>query len=107
MKLSALIAAIGDDNVRFQNLDNDAINLDWSQKAGGRITFGTPETIGLKGTDRLGLVLWLDRAAVATAIASPTKGGSGCPPKKPSPSRFACLSSFWTVGLMPKRHTAA
>lgn len=71
MKLSELIVAVGDDNVRFQNLDQCASSLDWSQKAGGRITFVTPETIVPgDGTVSLGLVVWLDRKAVAAAIAS-------------------------------------
>lgn len=69
MKLSALIATIGDDNVQFQNLDQSADRLDWSLKAGGKITFGTTQTIiPGEGTQRLGLVVWLDREAVAAAI---------------------------------------
>lgn len=73
MKLSELIVACGDDSVQFQNLDQCAISLDWSRKAGGRITFGTTETIVPgDGTERLGLVVWLDRKAVAAAIARAT-----------------------------------
>lgn len=69
MKVSTLIATIGDDNVRFQNLDQCAKSLDWNIKSGGQITFVTPERIiPGKGTDRLGLVLWLDRDAVSKAI---------------------------------------
>jgi hypothetical protein len=69
VKLSELIATVGDDNVKFQNLDQSATRLDWSQKSGGRITFGTEEDIiPGEGTKRLGLVLWLDREAVARAI---------------------------------------
>jgi len=72
MKISELILAVGDDNVLFQNLDQSAISLDWSRKAGGRITFGTSQPIlPGEGTERLGLVLWLDRKAVAAAIAKP------------------------------------
>lgn len=69
MRLSELIAAVGDDNVKFQNLDQSAISLDWSRKSGGRITFGTEEAIiPGDGTERLGLVLWLDRKAVAKIL---------------------------------------
>jgi len=77
MKLSALIAAIGDDNVQFQNLDQCAKSLDWSRGAGGSITFVTPQTIiPGEGTERLGLVLWLDREAVSAALkAEPSTGG--------------------------------
>ena len=71
MKLSELIATIGDDNVQFQNLDRDGIQLDWSRKSGGKITFGTGMTIiPGEGTERLGLVLWLDRKAVAAALGN-------------------------------------
>lgn len=81
MKLSALIIAVGDDNVQFQNLDQCAKSLDWSRKAGGSITFVTPQTIiPGEGTQRLGLVVWLDREAAAAAIkadaASPARGPS-------------------------------
>jgi hypothetical protein len=69
MKLSELIAAVGDEKVAFQNLDQSAISLDWSRKGGGRITFGTTQTIiPGEGTAQLGLVVWLDRTAVAAAL---------------------------------------
>ena len=69
MTILELIAAIGNENVQFQNLDQSALSLDWSRKAGGHITFGTTqEIIPGEGTKRLGLVLWLDRAAVKAAI---------------------------------------
>lgn len=71
MKMSELILAIGDDNVRMQNLDQCSITLDWSRKSGGKITFGTTQTIiPGEGTEQLGLILWLDRAAVKAAIAA-------------------------------------
>lgn len=71
MKVSELIVAIGDDNVRLQNLDQCADRLDWSVKRGGRITFGTDQKIiPGEGTEQLGLVLWLDRDAVAAAVAA-------------------------------------
>lgn len=76
MKMSELILAIGDDNVEFQNLDKSAISLDYSQKRGQTITFGTEMDITApQGTKKLGLVLWLDRQAVAAAIAA-EKGGA-------------------------------
>lgn len=68
MKITELVTAIGDDNIQFQNLDHSADNL---QMVGAttKITFGAEERISVKGTDRLGLVLWLDRNAVADALA--------------------------------------
>lgn len=70
MKMSELILAIGDENVEFQNLDQCATSLDYSAKNGTRITFGTERAITMKGTDKLGLVVWLPRDAVAAAIRS-------------------------------------
>jgi hypothetical protein len=76
MKISELILAVGDDNVLFQNLDQCAITLDWSRKSGGRITFGTEQPIiPGTGTERLGLVLWLDREAAATAVEKAKAAG--------------------------------
>lgn len=60
MKLSELIAAIGDDNVQFQNLDHCADKLNMNG-ATTKITFGTEQRLNLKGTEKLGLVIWLDR----------------------------------------------
>lgn len=69
MTLSELIIACGDENVAFQNLDQCAISLDWSIKNGARITFVTEQTISPgEGTDKLGLVIWLDRKVAAAAI---------------------------------------
>ena len=72
MNLSELIAKYGDDKVQFQNLDHcaETLNMD-----GGvtKITFGTEQPIGLDGTQKLGLVLWLDRDRVAEIIAASQK----------------------------------
>lgn len=75
MKMSELILAIGDDNVEFQNLDQCSTALNYSAGSGTKITFGTQRALTPNGTDKLGLVLWLDRKAVADAIAS-EKGGA-------------------------------
>jgi hypothetical protein len=75
MKMSELIHRYGDDRVQFQNLDQCATDLNMGKK-GTKITFGTEQRIGLKGTEQLGLVLWLDRKAVADIIAdSKAEGG--------------------------------
>lgn len=68
MKLSELITAVGDDKIEFQNLDNSLVSLDFNVKRGTTITFGTSMTASLDGTDKLGLVVWLDREAVKAAI---------------------------------------
>jgi len=69
MNLSELLAAYGDDKVQFQNLDQCMKSIDYSQKKGTTITFGTEMTSDLKGTTKLGLVVWLDRDAVKEIIA--------------------------------------
>lgn len=68
MKMSELILAVGDENVAMQNLDHCGISLDYNIKKGTKITFGTEERLTPDGTERLGLVLWLPRAAVKAAL---------------------------------------
>lgn len=71
MKLSELIAKIGDENVQVQNLDHATVRL--STKANGitEITFGTPAATTINGTKQLGIVVWLDRDAVEKAKEAP------------------------------------
>lgn len=68
MNLSELIAAVGDANVRFQKIDDCAESMNLT-KEGSRVTFVTPERIGINGFDKLGLVVWIDRDAAAKAVA--------------------------------------
>lgn len=72
MKLSELILAIGDENVQFQNLDHCADKLNMNGVT-TKITFGTEQRLNLEGTEKLGLVVWLDRARVAE-ITKAAKG---------------------------------
>ena len=69
MKLSELIAAYGDDKVQFQNLDQSLVSLNMN-KGVSKITFGTEQPVNLDRPDKLGLVVWLDRARVAELIAA-------------------------------------
>ena len=70
MKLSELIAAYGDDKVQFQNLDHCAKTLDYHHKKGTTITFGTDVNLHPReGTEKLGLVIWLDRDEVKRILA--------------------------------------
>lgn len=75
LKLSELIAAYGDDKIQFQNLDECAETLNMN-KGVTKITFGTPQSVGLKGTEQLGLVVWLDRGKVAEIIAQSKESAS-------------------------------
>ena len=68
MKLSELISAYGDDDVKFQKLDDCTDTLSMSKK-GTKASFVTPETFGFDGFDRLGLIIWMDRERVAKILA--------------------------------------
>lgn len=72
MKMSELILAVGDENLSFQNLLNDARSID-KTKDGTRITFYTnaisaEELLGGGNTKNIGLVLWLPRDRVDAAV---------------------------------------
>lgn len=69
MNLSEMIAAYGDDRVQVQNLDTcaDALNM---TKKGTKITFGTEMRLTPNGTEKLGLIVWMDRERVAEIIAT-------------------------------------
>lgn len=70
-KLSELIAAYGDDKVQFQNLDQCAKRLDFNRKSGNTVTFGTTMNIFAEGgTEKLGLVVWLDRERVKEIVSA-------------------------------------
>jgi hypothetical protein len=72
MKMSELILKVGDENVVFQNLDRDAQTVD-KTKHGTKITFYTDaiqaEEVLFGKSAKIGLVVWLPRAAVEAAIA--------------------------------------
>lgn len=62
MKTSELIAAVGDDVVGIQPLDKCALSLNWSEKKGTKITFGSDVKIEPGGrTEMFGLVVWMPR----------------------------------------------
>jgi hypothetical protein len=68
MKLSEFIANYGDDDVKFQRLDDCATNISMT-KGGSKASFVTPETFGFDGFDKMGLIVWLDRERVAKILA--------------------------------------
>jgi hypothetical protein len=61
MKLSELIAEIGDQNVRFQLLDNDLISADYDSKKGTKITFGSDAALRPDGLKDVGIIVWAPR----------------------------------------------
>lgn len=62
--LSEMITKIGDKNVQFQNLDNDILRMRRRADGNNEITFGTSANTTVSGTEKLGLVVWLDRKDV-------------------------------------------
>ena len=72
MKMSELILAIGDDNVRFQNLFHGDLTADLT-KHGTKLTFYTDaikphDLMDPDGCNVVGLVLWLPKDRVDAAI---------------------------------------
>lgn len=68
IKLSELIAQYGDDNIEFQNLDHCVENFQMTKK-GTMARFGTPQSFGLDGFTKLGLIVWMDRKKVDEIVA--------------------------------------
>lgn len=83
MKLSELIAAYGDDIVQFQNLDHCFVSLSMANGK-SKITFGTEQPVSPNGTDKLALIVWLDRQRVAEIIAA-SKDGRAPPAERRHP----------------------
>lgn len=77
MKLSEFIASYGDDDVKFQRLDECATNISMT-KQGSKASFITPETFGFDGFDKMGLIVWLDRDRVAKILADRKAATAAC-----------------------------
>jgi len=75
VKMSELLIACDEDKLEFQPLDKCAKSLDYHHKKGTTITFGTEAKPGSDGhlTEKMGIVLWLDRDAVKAALAKATQ----------------------------------
>lgn len=67
MHLSELIRLYGDDKVEVQKLDDSATSLNMSNGV-TKITFPTEEPLDIGGTDRLGLIVWMERDRVQAII---------------------------------------
>lgn len=67
LKLSELIAKYGDENVKFQPLDQCVIEMNMTKK-GTTAKFGTQESFDLKGFKKMGLIVWMDREKVAEIL---------------------------------------
>ena len=71
MNICELIEAVGGpDAVGIQYLDQCADDLNWSAKNNiTRIRFGTEQALTPNGTEKFGVVVWMDRDRVSAAIA--------------------------------------
>ena len=69
MNIAELITACGVDKVGVQYLDQCADRLNMN---GGttRITFGTEQPLTPNGTEKLGVIVWLDRNDVKAALST-------------------------------------
>lgn len=74
MNLSELIARVGDEKVQLQRIDDCVTSIQMT-KHGARASFVTPQTFGLDGFDKMGLIVWLDRDEVAKVIAKEPSHG--------------------------------
>lgn len=61
--VAELVAKLGDDNIKFQPLDQCAINFRQT-KSGNHVTFVTDQPFDLEGSKEMGIVLWLPRDKV-------------------------------------------
>lgn len=68
MKLSELIAKYGDEKVEIQKVDDCATHLDMD-KRGTSARFVTTQRIDLDGFQKLGLIVWMDRAEVSRLLS--------------------------------------
>ena len=73
MRLSELIAAVGDENVVVQGLNECVLGCTVRKAGGYAVTFATdcmsPNDLLTRGA-KVGLVVWFDRKAVDAAIAA-------------------------------------
>ena len=67
LKLSEVLAEIGDDNYSIQILDQAMLNLEL-KKGYKKYTFGSQEPFNGNGTIKQGIVIWLDRDQVKEII---------------------------------------
>jgi hypothetical protein len=58
-----LLSAVGNDNIQMQPLDTALTDMQ-AKKDYQLYTFGSAMSFDINGTQRLGLVLWLDRDRV-------------------------------------------
>lgn len=68
MKLSELIAKVGDDAVKFQPLDECLLRANFDHAKGTTITFGTRQKLLPNGTEEYGMVVWLPRDKLKAVI---------------------------------------
>lgn len=72
MKLSALIAAVGDEHIGVQSLSTDAVSYDYGRKKGATITFATDSARVqemLTGQPKyVGMVIWIPKDKIPDEV---------------------------------------
>lgn len=67
MKISELITRIGDENVEIENLDA-IFERAKAEPGETTITFKTKQPMSSKGTEKFGMIVWMDRDEVQKAV---------------------------------------
>lgn len=92
MNIAELITECGVDKVDVQYIDQCADTLNMN---GGttRITFGTEQPLTPHGTDKLGIVVWLDRDDVKAALAKAMSARQSQDPKGLGPKDASAVGN--------------
>ena len=68
MDIAELIKAVGVEKVGVQFLDQCSTKMNWHHKRGADISFSSDVGITPEGTEKLGVIVWMDRAEVRRVI---------------------------------------
>lgn len=72
--ITELLAAVGDENIKVQYIDECTSKYQYTAKTGNKLTVHTDEELDSRGMARFGIILWVDRDKLAAA-AQQTQGG--------------------------------
>lgn len=77
MSLIQLLTAIGDESIKVQYIDECTSGMQMTKRQGNKLTVHTDERFTLRGMDRFGFVLWVDREKLeeAESAAQAAQGG--------------------------------
>ena len=66
-KLSDVLAAVGNENIKVQYIDECTSKYQYTAKTGNKLTVHTAEEFDSRGMVRFGIVLWIDRDKLAAS----------------------------------------